>query len=122
MAEMLLQSGNATISLLPALPSTWPKGSITGLRATNNFEVNETWEKYILKEAVIKSFSGKQCSLCYTGISKAIIKDHNDNLISYKIIYNNHITFDTDIDGIYTIGMNGNPDKKTFTLSIKDLK
>ena len=114
-AEMLLQSGNDTISLLPALPSTWAKGSVRGLRAVNNFEVDETWEKYILKEAVIKSFSGKCCSLCYTGINKAIIKDNKGNNISYKIINNNHITFDTDINGIYTISMNGSSDKVVNT-------
>lgn len=118
-AEMLLQSGNDTISLLPALPSTWAKGSVRGLRAVNNFEVDETWEKYILKEAVIKSFSGKCCSLYYKGISKAIIKDNKGNNILYKIIDNNHITFDTDINDIYTISMNGNFDKVSNTKQSK---
>ena len=102
-AEMLLQSDHDAIRLLPALPSTWAKGSVTGLRAVNNFEIDETWEKYNLKKAVVKSLSGRRCSLYCKGISKAVIKDQKGKNVAYQIIDNNQISFETAIHGVYTI-------------------
>lgn len=43
-AEMLLQSQNNEISLLPALPSSWPEGKITGLRARGGYTLDFGWQ------------------------------------------------------------------------------
>ena len=61
--EMLLQSHAREISLLPALPSAWPTGSVTGLRARGGFDVDVTWADGALVEARLRSRLGHACRL-----------------------------------------------------------
>lgn len=53
-AEMLLQSYDNKIILLPALPSEWAKGEVSGLRAKNGVTVDMRWEDNVLTEASFK--------------------------------------------------------------------
>ena len=64
-AEMLLQSHEDEIELLPALPAAWPDGEIRGLRARGGFEVDIVWRNGKLAEAVLSPGSAALARVRY---------------------------------------------------------
>ena len=63
--EMLLQSHNGEIHLLPALPSAWPSGNVRGLLARGGFTVEIAWHDGVLISAGIHSAVGVSTALRY---------------------------------------------------------
>jgi alpha-L-fucosidase 2 len=72
MCEMLVQSQNDDISLLPALPSEWAAGSVHGLRTRGGFVVNLDWSGGKLTSATIHSPTGGACRVHYGNTTKEV--------------------------------------------------
>jgi alpha-L-fucosidase 2 len=62
-AEMLLQSHNGAIHLLPALPAEWSEGEVRGLKARGNFTADIKWSEGSITEARILSNMGGVCRI-----------------------------------------------------------
>ena len=98
--EMLLQSHEGYIHLLPSLPEAWPNGYVKGLRARGGFEVAIKWENNKLVEAEITSHNGGTCQI-YNDNSFYVCVDGQKISLSAKkdAIFDFH----TEKDRCYTI-------------------
>jgi alpha-L-fucosidase 2 len=69
--EMLLQShlksddGTLLLHILPALPSAWPNGKISGLRARGGITVDLEWAESKLKNCELQPSAKHSVTLCY---------------------------------------------------------
>ncbi|RLJ74635.1 glycoside hydrolase family 95 protein [Pedobacter alluvionis] len=81
-AEMIVQSHQGYLDILPALPTAIPNGEIKGLQARGGFELNLTWKNGLLTSLTIKSKTGGNCK------------------VHYK---NNKISFETKMGGTYKL-------------------
>ncbi|MBS4197403.1 glycoside hydrolase family 95 protein [Lederbergia citri] len=93
--EMIIQSHKGYVALLPALPSTWIKGSIKGIRVQGGFEVNMSWDKMQVSNLEITCHAGNPFIF---KTSKAVILREED--IEDKSI--------DPINGLIKIDMNKN--------------
>lgn len=66
-AEMLVQSHDGFIHLLPALPSGWKDGEVKGLRTIDGFVVDIVWKNRQVESVAVFSSLGKKCRLRMNG-------------------------------------------------------
>jgi alpha-L-fucosidase 2 len=80
MTEMVLQSRNDRIYLLPALPSAWPTGRITGLRARGAVGVDVRWAGGELSEAVLTATADGRHKVVHGGQILEIDMKHGQSV------------------------------------------
>ena len=70
--EMLMQSGDGKIELLPALPEAWKDGAVSGLCARGGFEVSFEWKDGKVRDCQIKAKKAGTVTLLYNGQQKTV--------------------------------------------------
>lgn len=103
MTEMLLQSHEGYIDLLPAIPKEWKEGSINGILARGNFEMGLKWSDGFAKEVKVLSNNGEVMKLSYPSIDSVIVTRDDGEVINYHVDGNNLISFETEKGRTYTI-------------------
>ncbi len=101
--EMLVQSHEGIIDLLPALPDEWDNGSFNGVCVRGGFELNYSWEKGELVSLEIISKAGENCKInpgltgtdykVFSNKKRIRVKMHNDGSIEFPTIQGNKYSF-----------------------------
>ncbi|UII35099.1 glycoside hydrolase family 95 protein [Fulvivirga ulvae] len=81
-AEMLLQSHDGALFLLPALPALWKEGEVSGLVARGGFIVDVSWKQGQIEKLVIQSTLGGNCRLRATSplkLARGKLKEASGN-------------------------------------------
>jgi len=99
-AEMLLQSHENRIHLLPTLPPGWKVGKVRGLRARGGFEVDMEWEKGHLLVARITSDLGRPCRV---KARAALEVFHDEKPVDTVAPGDGILEFDTEPGGAYEL-------------------
>jgi len=66
-ARMLIDSGNGKLALLPALPSAWKEGRVTGLRAKGALTVDIEWKNGVVTTAVLRADKARDLQVSARG-------------------------------------------------------
>ncbi len=107
-AEMLIQSHDNAIDLLPALPSAWKNGSYSGLKARGGATVGCTWEDgKVVKATVAPSVDG-EVYVRNEYMGTVVVSDSNGNVIKTTLNDSeNTIAFDGTAGEVYTLSSFG---------------
>ena len=116
--EMLLQSHENYIDILPALPKVWVNGCYSGLKARGNFEISVVWQNGLIKELKIISKAGNRAKIKLSNVKDISVKTKIGIDVPY--VYENGIlSFDTEIDETYDVFGFSNIEKPN---KVKDLE
>jgi len=101
--EMLMQSHEGIIDLLPALPAEWGRGSLSGLCARGGFELSFAWHNGRITGLNVLSKAGENCRIntgfagndteVFSNGKRIRVKMHNDGSIEFPTIGGNKYSF-----------------------------
>jgi alpha-L-fucosidase 2 len=98
--EMIVQSHEGVIDLLPALPDEWTEGRFRGVCVRGGFELDITWKNGAISNVGLLSKAGKVCRIL--GGKKCTITLEGQK-VSFKIHEDGSIEFETKKDGLYKL-------------------
>ena len=104
-AEMLLQSNQGFIHLLPALPLAWSDGSVAGLRTEGDFTFTMKWNAGWLTQCSVLSGSGLKCRIYSPKGLIARVENSSGKKDSISLIKGGLIEFPTKKGEIYNISV-----------------
>lgn len=108
MIEMLLQSHDGVVYVLPALPDQWANGHIQGVKARGGFELDITWKNGKIDRLTVRSPLGGNCRL---RVHRELAVSGNKTLATasgtnpnpfYQLPENQNQTAATAINGVFT--------------------
>ncbi len=102
-SEMLVQSFDDSIRILPALPSSWREGRVDGLRAYDGFELGIEWYEGVPKKIRVKSHIGGVCNLKICNSCKKINVVFDKYSEPDYCVTGNILKLYTEKNGVYNI-------------------
>jgi alpha-L-fucosidase 2 len=99
-AEMILQSHEDELNLLPAVPASWNEGEVRGLRARGGFEVSLSWSGGRLRQATILSTLGGICRV-RAGVPVTVVSERKKVRATASV--GGVIEFNTRVGGIHIL-------------------
>lgn len=98
--EMLVQSQDGVIKLLPALPDEWGEGKYSGVCVRGAFELDYAWKDKQVTQLKILSKAGVTCRI----ESRPKLKiSSNGQKVKFKVLPNGLVEFDTIKGGVYVV-------------------
>ena len=94
-SEMLLQSHEGVIDILPALPVEWKSGEYRGLVARGNFRIGVKWNDKFAERISVFSRTGNKCRIRYPGIAFAKLRDCSGKAVKFDSDGTDVISFQT---------------------------
>ena len=98
--EMLMQSQDGCIQLLPALPDEWNEGTCSGLCARGAFELDFSWKNKLITRLKIVSKAGADCRI---EIRPGMRVNCNGKAVNFKKLPGNKIEFKTTKGAAYFV-------------------
>jgi len=103
-AEMLLQSHNGELRLLPALPGAWPSGRFTGLRGRGAVTVDAEWDEGALTEARVTPDRGGELVLRNASFAEGPVAVYRENgTLAPSAVADDVLTFHAEAGETYRI-------------------